>query len=96
MQAIRTRYFGPTNFRGSRIQAKCEAKSIFVSYDHALNLSQNHKVACETLVRKVKWDKHNFTPIVGGLFNGDYYWVFTNDDSGSGRVSPTTFDGVQS
>ena len=39
MQAIRTRYIGPTNTRDSRIQAKCEAKTIYVSYDHALTIA---------------------------------------------------------
>ena len=75
MQAIRTRYFGPTNVRGSRIQAKCEAKTIYLSYDHALNLDENHQAACQKLLSIMDWG----SPMVGGTFANDMYWVFQND-----------------
>ena len=80
MQAIRTRYFGPTNTRGARIQAKAEAGAIYVSYDHGLNPTENHKAACDALLAKLQWlpaEYGSYTPMVGGEFNGDYYWVFT-------------------
>jgi hypothetical protein len=79
MQAIRTRYFGPTNTRGSRIQAKAEAGAIYVNYDHGLNTKENHKAACDALLFKLKWlwTHGHYTSMVGGEFNGDYYWVFT-------------------
>lgn len=54
-QAIITKYLGPTNFRGSRIKATCAARSITVSYDHALNLEKNHAWAAEALARKLGW-----------------------------------------
>ena len=79
MQAIRTRYFGPSNVRGSRIQAKCEARTIYVSYDHALNLGENHLAACRALRLAMDWDKG--PPMVGGFFGNDGYWVFENDTS---------------
>lgn len=41
MQAIKTAYLCPTNVRGSRIKASTGAGSIFVSYDHSLNLTEN-------------------------------------------------------
>lgn len=94
MQAIRTKYFGPSNVRGSRIQAKCEAKTIYVGFAHELNSEGNHQAACEELVRQMGWDLPDcYTPMVGGVFGGDYYWVFTNNDSGDGSHSPTTFSG---
>jgi hypothetical protein len=80
MQAIRTRYFGPTDTRGSRIQAKAEAGALYVGFDHSLNIQDNHKAACDALLKKLKWrpcDANSYTPLVGGVFNGDYYWVFT-------------------
>ena len=80
MQAIRTRYFGPTDTRGSRIQAKAEAGAIYVNYNYGLNSrEENHKAACEALMAKLQWSPEygNYTPMVGGEFNGDYYWVFT-------------------
>lgn len=59
MQAIETRYYGPTNFRGSRIRATCEAGTVTVSYDYALDLEENHDAAARALIRKLKWtDRH--------------------------------------
>lgn len=76
MQAIRTRYYGPTNTRGSRIVAKCEAGSASVGYNHALNLDGNHAAAAAALVRKLGWDRDGYAPMYGGNFEGDEYWVF--------------------
>jgi hypothetical protein len=71
MQAIRTRYHGPTNYRGARISAQCEARSIFVNYDHGLDLEDNHAAAASELVRRMGWAGHYH----GGAFAGDHYWV---------------------
>ena len=82
MQAIRTRYFGPSNVRGSRIQAKCEARTLYMPYDHALNLDGNHRAACEALLTVMGWiPEHGraYTARVGGVFNHDYYWIALND-----------------
>jgi hypothetical protein len=82
MQAIRTRYYGPTNSRGSRIQAKCEARAIYLPYDHALNLDGNHRAACEALMIAMGWTPEHgraYVPRVGGVFGHDYYWVTLND-----------------
>jgi len=79
MQAIRTRYHGPSNVRGSRISAQCEAGKIFVSYDHALDLHDNHAAAAKALQDKLGWttDK-GYKPMFGGVFDHDTYWVFAN------------------
>ncbi|TXH40544.1 MAG: hypothetical protein E6Q97_39425 [Desulfurellales bacterium] len=37
MQAIQTRYLGPTNSRGSRIKAWCDRGSITIPYPHHLS-----------------------------------------------------------
>jgi hypothetical protein len=76
MQSIRTRYHGPTNTRPSAISAKCEAGSIRVSYDHSLNIADNHKAACAKMLRKLGWDAPPYGDMVGGEFDGDTYWVF--------------------
>lgn len=55
MQAIQTKYFGPTNARGSRIKATAPAGSMTVPYDHALNIDQNHKAAATALANKFGW-----------------------------------------
>jgi hypothetical protein len=55
-QAIQTKWLGPTNTRGSRVKAWCQAKSITLSWDHALNADRNHAVAAQTLARKLGWN----------------------------------------
>lgn len=76
MQAIRTKYHGPTNTKGSRISAQCEAGRIYVSYDYALNIEDNHKAACDALVKKLGWNTGHYADMVGGEFDGAHYWVF--------------------
>ena len=77
MQAIRTRYFSASDTKGSRIQAKGSGGSIYVGYDHALDIEDNHRAACRALVKKLKWDANGRSPMYGGVFENDYYWVFT-------------------
>lgn len=55
-QAIETRFLGPTNFRGSRIVAKCEAKRMIVSWDDGLDVQANHEAACKALCVALGWD----------------------------------------
>lgn len=76
MQAVRTKYHGPTNTNGSRISAQCEAGRIYVSYDHALDIEGNHKAACDAFVKKLGWDTDHYADMVGGEFDGAMYWVF--------------------
>jgi hypothetical protein len=80
-RAIRTRYVGPTNTRGSRIIADAgdRASRVVVSYDPALNTDQNHAYAAVLVTRKMGWDDPQyFTPLVGGGYNAEYFWVFQN------------------
>jgi hypothetical protein len=53
LQAIVTKYHGPTNSRGSRISAKADAGRITVSYDYGA--SDPHHVAAIALCEKLKW-----------------------------------------
>jgi hypothetical protein len=76
MQAIRTRYHGPTNSKGSRFSAQCEAGRIYVPYDYALNSDENHEAAAKALAKKLGWDTDRYPPMAGGVFDNDYYWVF--------------------
>jgi hypothetical protein len=76
MQAIRTKYHGPGNVRGSRFSAQCDAGRIYVPYDYALGVEENHKAACEALCVKLGWVAPRYQPMVGGCFDNDYYWVF--------------------
>lgn len=77
-QAIQTRYIGPTNTRGSRVKATAEAGSVTLSWDNALNATDNHRVAAETLARKYGWP----TSMIGGALPGrpGYVWVVAEPD----------------
>lgn len=55
-QAIVTKFFGPTNHRGSRIKATAQAGSVTVGYDHALNAEDNHLAAATALAAKYGWE----------------------------------------
>lgn len=52
-QAIETKYLGPTNSRGARVKATCQAKSATVSWDYALNSQGNHEAAALALVHSM-------------------------------------------
>jgi hypothetical protein len=64
MQAITTKYLGPTNFRGSRIKASCEAGSITLPYDYNEN-DGGHYGAAVALIKKLGWEDH------GRWYRGD-------------------------
>src|SRR5689334_18153177 len=55
LQAIVTKYIGPTNFRGSRIKATAAAGSITMAYRHELNIEDNHAEAAKLLASKFDW-----------------------------------------
>jgi hypothetical protein len=52
MQAILTRYHGPTNVKGSRYSATCERGRVILPANAALNPEGNHKEACAALVAR--------------------------------------------
>jgi hypothetical protein len=73
MQAIITKYIGPSNVKGVRIKATCQAGSITLSWDHALNADGNHCAAAKALAEKWGW---NFGEWIGGqLPDGSNAWV---------------------
>jgi len=72
MQAIQTRYLGPTNTRGSRIKAWCDAGSLTQSWDYAVNGDLNHVAAAAALQHKLGW--------VGGLYGSLKSGTLPNGD----------------
>jgi hypothetical protein len=54
-QAIATKYHGPTDTKGSRISASCEARRIYVPWDYEHEPAENHRRAAEALARKLDW-----------------------------------------
>lgn len=70
-QVIRTRYLAPTNTRGARIRASCEASAIIVHWNYEFNIEDNHADACSALQAKLGWTSDR----VGGCYRDAYYWV---------------------
>lgn len=70
-QAVITKYIGPTNTKGSRVKASCEAGSITVNWDHSLNSDQNHDAACQALLDKLGWSGE----WIGGGTSTGYVYV---------------------
>jgi hypothetical protein len=72
MQAIMTKYIGPTNSRGSRIKAWCSAGSVTIDYPHQLSNEAVYWEAAKTLIVKLGWQEHG-NWIAGGLPNSSGY-----------------------
>jgi hypothetical protein len=71
-QAIATHYIGPTNTRGSRVKAQCEAGSVTLEWDDSLNQTMNHAAACRALLTKLDWRGHWY---MGGIRGRGYVFV---------------------
>jgi hypothetical protein len=70
-QAISTRYLGPTNHRGARIKVTAEAGALTVSWDHSLNVDENHAKAAKAFADRWDW---------GGV------WIGSPSPDGKGYV----------
>jgi hypothetical protein len=55
MQAIETKFLGPTNARGARVKASAEVGSVTVPWDHWLSTERNHDEAARALILKLGW-----------------------------------------
>ncbi len=53
MQAITTKYLGPTDTRGARIKARCQAGSVTVPFEYGA--TDPHDVAALALLVKLDW-----------------------------------------
>lgn len=73
-QAIVTKWFGPTDFRGSRIKASADAGSVTIPWDFALSVERNHERAAETLAVKFGWVEYS-SYVGGSLPGGGYAFV---------------------
>jgi hypothetical protein len=55
LQAITTKYLGPTNHRGSRIKATSYRGSLTIPWDAALDTADNHTAAARAAAQKWGW-----------------------------------------
>lgn len=77
MQAIQTKYLGPTNHRGARIKATCDSGSVTVSWDYSHNVEDNHRLAAEALSLKLGWLMVTHGTVhTGSLPDGSFCHVF--------------------
>jgi hypothetical protein len=74
MQAIRVKYYGPTNTKSSRFIASCESRKVTVSYDHNLSLFDNYWQAAQTLIDLMDWNDRKWQY---GTFKNVAYFVPT-------------------
>lgn len=73
MQAIITKYLGPTDKRGARIKASSGAGSITIPYPFALSNDDVHAKAAKTLCAKLGWTG---TLVIGHFDDGRRVFVF--------------------
>jgi hypothetical protein len=78
MQAILTKFHGPTDTKGSRYSARCEAGRVVVCGDHRLNIERNHTAAAYALAAKLGWSGEWYG---GQLPTGEYAFVLQWDES---------------
>lgn len=90
MQAIVTKFIGPTNFRPSRIKATAAAGSIIISWDSSHGITSNHAAAAKALVEKLGWCGR----WIGGGMPDDDGFVFVCDDSYAGESFTVDMDEV--
>lgn len=75
MQAIVTKYLGPTNRRGARVKAtSASGQSVTIPYSSELPDELAHRQAAEALCRKLKWD--NVQKLVSGGLKSGFAFVF--------------------
>ena len=76
MKAIKTKYKGPTDTRGSRIIASDEdGNKVTISYPYELSGEDVHRKAAEALCTKMGWHGQ----LVGGSLKNGYVFVFMPD-----------------
>ena len=78
---IRTKYLGPTNYRGSRITAvhkrdSEETQRVTLSWDHSLDGLENAKAAALALCQS--WPYEQAMTLVACGFDHDYYYFIAS------------------
>jgi hypothetical protein len=73
MKAILTKYFGPSNVRGSRVKAyDMDGNQITISYDDSEGRDNAHLKAANALLAKMGWTD---LYLVGGAIKGGFAFV---------------------
>ena len=81
MQAIRTKFVGPTDFHDARVSATCQAKRITVTWNQTQGVDENHVAAARELARRLGWDQPPYGKLVSGwLPDGSGCHVFVTKE----------------
>ena len=73
MQAIVTRYHGPTNTKGTRYSATSSSgHKVYIHKKYELDEDDNHELAARALMKKLGWAGK----IAGGSLKDAHVWVF--------------------
>lgn len=73
MQAIRTKYHGPTNTKGSRITAtSASGLKVTIPMPYDLDEPDAHRKAAQALCAKLHWPGE----LIGGALSDGYAFVF--------------------
>ena len=79
MQAIETKFVGPTNHRSARIRVRCQARTMFVSWDHSLGVEGNHDAAARCWQKSLAGAASG-SPAAMPTGSGNVYVNVTNDN----------------
>ena len=94
MQAIVTRYLGPTNYKGSRVKAMCEARprGVVVGWDYGAgnksglgDVVANHDRAAREFIQRMGWFG---TWARGALNSGGFCYVCIKRECLNGYRKP--------
>lgn len=78
-QAIRTRYAGPTNHRGARVIATCDAGRAVIPWPHELSGVDCHAEGAMHLAHRLGWSG---PWTAGALADGGYAFVMVPRPNG--------------
>ena len=70
LQAITTKYLGPTNTKGARVKASYPYESLTVPWDYALSTFENHANAAKSLAVTLGWVSDSERYVIGATKDG--------------------------
>lgn len=79
MQAIQTKYHGPTNHKGARMSSRSAGGVFWHSYEYAANIERNHELAAAEHMARRGWGDR-YTTTAGQLPDGTYAHVLTDNE----------------
>lgn len=80
MQAITVKFIGPTNTRGARYSARCQAGKLTFAQGYNTGIEENATIAAQNLAKHLGW--HHIKKWIGGTtHDGNFVFVAATDSS---------------